>query len=390
MTIPIVTFFVFILTSFSYHALKASLPASLLEEAKPFPSIRLLPYAAAFLGLLSSIWLALVLAAPIAQHLSFIRTSFSFLTLELIAAFLLSIGLFGVGYSAGYFLPNRIGNNYPKATLHRFAFLLPESIKEAAHAFADDQGASGFQEKQNEIQNIIEFSGKDVGEIATHRIDLAVLHIDATIEDTFQLIQKVDFTRIPVYEEDIDQIAGMLHVKDFFSLLKSNPSPAFFSLRNLIREPNYVRMNQEIDFIFRDMQKNDYSIAIVLDEFGGTHGLITLEDIIREITRDLLGDQKYSKVEPRGISQLNGNRYLIDGETSLFELEGVLGIQFPTDTYHTLDSFLRAYLPENPEQSESIVYQHLLFRIQLINNHKIESAIVTVYEKNLVEHQFIG
>ncbi|GIO25038.1 transporter associated domain-containing protein [Oceanobacillus sp. J11TS1] len=386
MAIPIVTFLIFIIGSFTYYALKeTTLSTSINEDARLYAVLRFLPYGIIFISLFSSAWLGIAIAMPIAQYLSKFVLPFSQVINQFIAVFSLSILLFGVWLCMGYLLPKWLAKKHPQLIIKGLSLLSLTSVDK------DIQDLKSLPKKQQEeTPNIIEFSGKDVGEIATHRTDLAVLQMDASLDDVFSMIEEVEFTRIPVYDQDIDQIVGILYVKDFFSLLKSGVSPAFFSLKYLIRNAHFVRMNQEIDDVFKDMKKKDYTIAIVLDEFGGTHGLITLEDIIRDITKDLLGEQKSIAPESKEIVHLTDNRYLIAGSTSLFVLEGTLGVEFPIDTDQTLANFLSELMTHLPEKQHTIKYKHLQFTIQSVKDNQIESVIVTVHDEDIMEHQFIG
>lgn len=390
--IPIVTFFCFILTSLMYYAVKETrLSQSTKVEVRLNANTLLhsLPFILMFIGLFSSAWLTVAVTLPLGQILSNSVLPFSQTMNEFIIIGLSSLLLFGLWISLGYLFPKWLAKNHPQLIIKSLSRLFPNSFSKT-----NIEATSPSEEQQQEAQNIIEFSGKDVGEIATHRTDLTVLQMDATLEEVFSIVQETEFTRIPVYDEDIDQIAGILHVKDFFQSLKSGASTAFFSLHHLIRPAAYVRMNQEMDEVFKDMNERNYSIAIVLDEFGGTFGLITLEDIIRDITNDLLGDRKpiATEIESKDILPLSGNRYFINGSISLFSLEGTLGVTFPIDTPHqTLDGFLSELMEQQLDHQENTVrYKHLLFTIQSVRDNQIESVIVKVHDEDMMEHQFIG
>lgn len=387
MAIPIVTFLIFILSSLTYYSFKETALSVLTnEEVRSNPFLRFFPFAIISFGLFSSTWLIVAVSLPTAQSLSSSFLPFSEPINEFFIVFAFNIFLFGIWASLGYLLPKWLVKNHPQLIMKRFPHVFGNSIGKTSEV-----ELSPAEDNQRETQNIIEFSGKDVGEIATHRTDLTVLQLDATLEEVFSTVQEVEFTRIPVYEEDIDQIAGILHVKDFFHILKSGISPAFFSLKNIIRSAVYVRMNQDMDEVLKDMRGRDYSLAIVLDEFGGTHGLITLEDIIRDITKDLLGDQKTMTSESKDILPLTGNRYLINGSVSLFVLEGTLGVEFPVDTPHqTLGSFLSELIYQQPETQNSVYFKHLLFTIQSAKDSEINSVIATVHDEDTAGHQFIG
>ncbi|WP_193065296.1 CBS domain-containing protein [Oceanobacillus oncorhynchi] len=386
MAIPIVTFLVFILASLMYYAIKETmLSQSTAAEVRSHSFLRFLRFAVIFIGLFSSVWLTAAVTLPLGQALFHSVLPFSQNLNEFMILFGSSLLLFGLWVSLGHLLPKWLANHHSQFIAQGLSRLIP-------HTFTNKMSEEAtWSDNHQEAQNIIEFSGKDVGEIATHRTDLTVLQIDATMEEVFAAVQETEFTRIPVYDEDIDEIAGILHVKDFFRSLKSGGSSAFFSLHHIIRPAVYVRMNQEIEDVFKDMRERDYSIAIVLDEFGGTFGLITLEDIIRDITKDLLGEQKPMTTESKDILPLSGNRYLINGSVSLFILEGTLGITFPIDTPHqTLDSFLSELMKQQPDNPNTIHYKHLLFTVHSAKDNPIESVVVTVYDEDLMGQQFTG
>jgi len=384
--IPIVTFFVFILASLMYYAIKETmLSQSTAAEVRSHSFLRFLRFAVIFIGLFSSVWLTAAVTLPLGQAFFHSVLPFSQNLNEFMILFGSSLLLFGLWVSLGYLLPKWLANHHSQLIAQGLSRVRLLSFMNKMNDEAT------WSDNYQEAQNIIEFSGKDVGEIATHRTDLTVLQIDAAMEEVFSVIQETEFTRIPVYDEDIDQIAGVLHVKDFFQSLKSGVSPAFFSLHHIIRPAAYVRMNQEMDDVFKDMRERDYSIAIVLDEFGGTFGLITLEDIIRDITKDLLGEQKPLTTESQDILPLSGNQYLINGSANLFMLEGTLGVAFPIDTPHqTLDSFLSELINQQPDSPSRIYYKHLLFTVHSLKNNRIESVIVTVYDEDLMGRQFTG
>ncbi len=217
----------FILVSLTYYAFKeTTLSAPITEEVRSDSILRFLPFAVIFIGLFSSIWLTVAVSLPIARYFSNSVSPFSQAINEFIIVLGFSMLLFGMWVSLGFLLPKWLTKNHPQLVRKGLSLVFRNSIGKAEINLQTSSNKS-----PGEAQNIIEFSGKDVGEIATHRTDLTVLQIDATLEEVFSLVQEVEFTRIPVYEEDIDQIAGILYVKDFFRVLKTGVSPAFFSLK---------------------------------------------------------------------------------------------------------------------------------------------------------------
>jgi len=157
------------------------------------------------------------------------------------------------------------------------------------------------------INNIFEFNDKAVSDIITHRTDMSVLPIDASLDETLTLVNEKGYTRFPVYEGDIDNIVGILHVKDLFHYIKNNHLT--FSLKNVIRKPYFVIETLKIDVLLEKMQKNNLHIAIVLDEYGGTEGLVTIEDVIEEIVGEILSESNITGFTEEEIKEIEPNKY---------------------------------------------------------------------------------
>ncbi len=242
-----------------------------------------------------------------------------------------------------------------------------------------EQGTIQITEKLM-INNIFEFNDKIVSDIFTHRTDMSVLSIDATLQETVKLVNLEKYTRFPVYEGDVDNIVGILHVKDLFQFIDQDNDKEF-DLKNLIRKPYFVLETQSIDVLFTVMQKNNVHIAIVVDEYGGTEGLITIEDVIEEIVGEIFSES--DGPEDEEVKQLATNKFSISGITHLYKLEDILLIDFPTDDYDTLSGFLIGeigYIPSN-EARPVITYKNLVFEVTEVSENRIENVIVTISNK---------
>ncbi|MFD1337046.1 transporter associated domain-containing protein [Oceanobacillus iheyensis] len=231
--------------------------------------------------------------------------------------------------------------------------------------------------------NIYEFNDKHISDIVIHRIDMCVLEVDSSYEEVMDVIINQPYNRYPVIEEDIDQIIGIIHVKDVLSYLHNYKEATKFQLRNIMHDPFFILESQRVDLAFKDMQKEQITLAIVLDEYGGTEGLITREDMVKEMVTDVLQeDDSYVLNKPSFIQQLAGNRYRIHANSPLYELEGILGITFPVEDSDTLSDFLidqLGYIPANHEKP-NLLYKNIQFEITEISSQKIHSAIATIYE----------
>lgn len=232
------------------------------------------------------------------------------------------------------------------------------------------------------INNIFEFNDKIASDIITHRTDMCVLSIDADLEEVLEMVSKEGYTRFPVYEKVRDNIVGVLHSKDLFQFIGKDED---FDLRNVIRKPYFVLESQTIDVLFTTMQTNNVHIAIVLDEFGGTEGMITIEDVIEEIVGEIYSESIEEGIYEEEIKQISPNQYEVKGIARLWELEDVLKVHFQTEELDTLSGFLIHELGYFPDEQERpvIEYKHLQFEVLEIKDNRVEKAMVTVKTDDL-------
>nr|WP_205597419.1 hemolysin family protein [Neobacillus thermocopriae] len=246
-----------------------------------------------------------------------------------------------------------------------------------------------IQEAEKEmINNIFEFDNKHVSDIMTHRTNIIALPIETSLEETVRIVNNEKYTRMPVYEEDIDHIIGILNVKDLFQFLESGDRHAF-NLREMVREPYFVLESIRIDRLFRDMQKNNIHMAIVLDEYGGTDGIVTIEDLIEEIVGNIFDEYDEPELDVIEIEVLDPNHYMMAGTTSLHEVEDVLKVGLPIQDYDTLSGFIIGQLGYIPEFNErpSMEYNDVLFEVKEMDDRRIERVKVTVKENVVVEEE---
>ena len=227
------------------------------------------------------------------------------------------------------------------------------------------------------INNIFEFNDKMVSDIVTHRTDMVALPVDASLQETVELVNQEKYTRFPVYEGDFDKIIGIFHVKYLFQFMDRENEKAF-DLRKLIRKPYFVLETQRVDTLFSDMKKNNVHIAIVLDEYGGTEGLVTIEDVIEEIVGEISSEM--DGPEENEINQLDNDKYSVEGTTNLSKLAKLLKVNLPTDSFDTLNGFLISkigYIP-SMEERPVVIYENLHFEVTDVTENRIENVIITI------------
>ncbi|WP_077325244.1 hemolysin family protein [Virgibacillus siamensis] len=261
-----------------------------------------------------------------------------------------------------------------------------EATEEDIRLMVDDGGKRGTiqQAEKLMINNIFEFNDKTVSDIITHRTEVSALAVDATLRETVQLVNSERYTRFPVYEGDMDHVIGLLHSKDLIQFLDSEDKSTFY-LKDIIRNPYFVVETQNLDVIFREMQQNNMHIAIVLDEYGGTEGLITIEDIIEEIVGDIFSEHVGLEImkEEEEIKQVGENKFAILGTIHLHEVEDSLDMELPTSDFDTLSGFLigkLGYFPQAGEQPK-IHYGNVIFEVNEITPKRIERVTATIVEQ---------
>jgi putative hemolysin len=230
------------------------------------------------------------------------------------------------------------------------------------------------EEESEMIQNVFDFSDTAVEEIMTHRTEISAINIKSTRKQIIEYVQNERFTRFPVFENDIDHIIGTLHVKDLLKFLDNAEEK--FSLKKLLREPYFVPDSKKTDELFREMQQQKNHIAIVLDEYGGTAGIVTIEDLIEEIVGNI--QDEYDEDEEE-INQIDEYTYEIEGLTNIDDVEDELEIGLPVEDYDTISGFILGQLGRFPDKDEtvSIEFNNCIFEIIETNENVITKVKVT-------------
>ena len=202
-----------------------------------------------------------------------------------------------------------------------------------------DQGKEKgtIEEGEKELlNNVFEFNDITVSEIMTHRKDIFAVDKNMSQEELLDEISQEEYrySRIPVYDETIDEIEGIIYVKDILKNIKKKT----FKIKNIMKEAYFVPQNKMIDELFREMQKNKIQMAIVLDEYGGTSGLITMEDILEELVGDIYDE--YDEIEEE-YQKIDDNTYIISGSMPIYDVNKLLKVKIPEGDYDTLSGYLQ-------------------------------------------------
>ena len=228
------------------------------------------------------------------------------------------------------------------------------------------------------IENIFEFNNLTAEEVMVHRTDVTALWIGDTRESILRTIRETGFSRFPVYDEDIDDIIGTLSTRDYLlNFQEGNPKP----LRDLIRPAYFVPETVRADVMFRDMQKKKMHMAIVVDEYGGTCGLVTMEDLLEEIVGDIYDE--FDPLKEQEIAQLEPNLWRVEGSVDLETLGETLNVELPLDDeFDTLGGLVYSRMSAIPEDGATPVVEAFGLRIQVekIEDRRVESTLVSKLE----------
>ena len=239
----------------------------------------------------------------------------------------------------------------------------------------EEKGAIEGNERDM-IENIFEFNNMTAADCMTHRTDVTALQVEETPEEILQVIAESGLSRFPVYGEDLDDVLGTVTTRDF---LLAQSSGSAKTLRDMLRPAYFVPESVRTDVLFRDMQTKKIHLAIVVDEYGGTSGLITMEDLLEEIVGNIYDE--YDPALPQDIQRLGENQYRIAGSAELEAINDALQVSLPTDEeYDTLGGLIYSRLDAIPKDGShpEVECFGLRIRAEEIVDRRVEWATVTV------------
>ena len=226
-----------------------------------------------------------------------------------------------------------------------------ETITEEEIKMMIDQGEEKGTIKEEEkelINNVFELNDITVSEIMTHRKDIFAVDINISKEELIEELSQEEYrySRIPVYDETIDEIKGIIYVKD---ILK-NINKKSFKVKNIVKDAYFISQNRLINEVFKELQKNKKQLAIILDEYGGTAGIVTMEDILEELVGDIFDEYDKEELEYEKIDE---NTYILSGSMTIYDVNKLLDAKIPDGDYDTISGFLQEKLGRIPEDEET-------------------------------------
>ena len=229
------------------------------------------------------------------------------------------------------------------------------------------------EEESDMIQSVLEFDNKTVREIMTPRVDITSISSDSSIDDLMDLIKEKKYSKIPLYDENIDKIKGVVYAKDLLPyLIGSRPKNRRIS--DFCKEPLFVPENKPIDDMLDEFKIKKTQIAVVVDEWGGTAGLITVEDIVEEVLGEIRDPYD---MEKDLIIKHDSDNYILDAKIGIYDVEEELGVEFPEDRdYDTLGGYIFFKLEKIPEKGEIVKFENWVFKVMELSENRIKTVQV--------------
>ena len=224
------------------------------------------------------------------------------------------------------------------------------------------------QEEKELLNNVFEFNDTTASEIMTPRIDIFALKISQDLYEVLDELDDYKYSRIPVYEDTIDNIKRIILIKDILKDLRDKKK---INIKKLIKEVHFVPESVPIDKLFRQLQRNKMQMAIVIDEYGGTAGLVTMEDILEELVGNIFDEHDEEELEYELIDE---NTYMVNGNISIGDLEKIIGIEISDGDYETLSGYLLGKLEELPPEGEETIIEDgkLTYKIEEYEDKRIK------------------
>ena len=232
------------------------------------------------------------------------------------------------------------------------------------------------EEGKKMINAIFAFDDKLAHEIMTPRTDVFMIDIQDPQEEYMEQLMELRYSRVPVYDDDVDNIIGILHIKDYF-MQAYKEGFENVNIRDILRRACFVPETKTIDSLFFELQKTNQHMSILIDECGGFSGIVTMEDLIEQIVGDI--DDEYDETELEIRKQDDGS-YIVGGNTSLYDLNDELGTEISSDNSETVGGFVIELLGEIPEEKVAVSFENYTFTVMSVKDRRIENVLVTIGE----------
>lgn len=247
-------------------------------------------------------------------------------------------------------------------------------LTEELHELIDEGQAKGFisGEESDMVQGVLDLKDTKAHSIMIPRTEISSASINSTLGEIIQLVTDCGHTRIPIYHENIDEIVGILHAKDLLKLFGKDPEQKI--PQEILRKPYFAPRNQKVSELFKDLRKKKTHLAIVTDEYGGTAGMITIEDIIEEIVGEIL-DEHDNDVPL--LSVVDEKSVLVDARMEIEKLGEHFQIELPEGEFESVGGFIIHLLGKIPRQGEKVRFENLVMTIKSADNRRIDKILIS-------------
>jgi putative hemolysin len=244
-------------------------------------------------------------------------------------------------------------------------FITQEELKTIVNVSYKEGVLEG--EEKDMIYNVFDFSDSQVNDVMVPRTEIVAIDVDLPYEEIIKIINKEQYSRIPVYENTIDNIIGILYVKDLLFMDVNKESP--FDLRKYIRQPYFTPEYKSIKELFKEMRTNRNHMVVIIDEYGGTEGIVTIEDVVEEIVGDI--EDEYDK-KIKEIEVIKEDEYLVNGNVRIDTINELIGTHIESEDFDTIAGFVIGIIDRLPEAGEEIEYENIRFIIENIDRNRIK------------------
>jgi CBS domain containing-hemolysin-like protein len=249
-------------------------------------------------------------------------------------------------------------------------FITEHEIRALAEVASDEEQIE--EEEKELIHSIFEFGDTIAREVMVPRPDIVAIESDKTLRDVQALVLRHGFSRIPVFQDDLDNVIGMVFAKDVLKALHQGKSD--MPLSDIVREAHFVPESKKVADLLREMQHEKFHIALVTDEYGSVSGLVTLEDLLEELVGEITDE--YDREEP-AVVDLGDGVYRVDGRVGIDEVNELLDAELPDEEWDTVGGLVLGLMGSIPNQCDEVAFQDLVFKAEKVNGRRISKVLIT-------------
>lgn len=248
-------------------------------------------------------------------------------------------------------------------------------------AQVSEQEGSIHGDEREIIENVIEFGTISVREIMTSRVNIVAVSIDATLPEVIALIKEKGLSRMPLYENDLDTIIGVIYAKDVLPYINTDMEDTIINWKTIARKALFIPATKKLDDLLRDFQHEKTHIATVVDEYGGTEGIVTLDDILEEIVGDIVDE--YGEIEEKLYTKFKSGVYVFDAKIDLDDLDDIMDVKVASteDEFETLGGLVYHLTERIPNVGERMIYKNLELTVHSLENNRVKKVRVKVQNR---------